>query len=73
MKKQCNRCRFAVPGAENDAHLYCHRYPPQALAITNGDKSGVTFPFPAVTPGGWCGEFRQAWNRLIRGHVQARA
>lgn len=69
----CNKCRFAVPGAENEAHLYCRRYPPHSVAIVNGDKSGVTFPFPAVNPNSWCGEFRRAWNRLTRGHVQARA
>lgn len=71
MKKQCNRCRFAVPGAENETHLYCHRNPPQVIAVVNGDKSGVSFPFPAVGKNNWCGEFRRAWSRLIRGHGQA--
>jgi len=69
----CNHCRFAVRGAESEAHLYCHRNPPHAVVITKDASSGISFPFPAVAPSQGCGKFRRSLKRLFRGHVQARA
>jgi hypothetical protein len=69
MMGACNTCRFASKGGEDEKHLYCHRNPPQTVPV-NG---GVSFPFPAVAPNGWCGEFRRSLKRLFRGHVQAGA
>ena len=67
MTRTCNKCRFAKTDGER---LYCHRAPPQAQLEPG---VGVHYLFPAVAKESWCGEFRLAWRRLIRGHVTPRA
>jgi len=64
MNKTCNHCRFAL---KEGVQLYCHRAPPTTVS----DAAGLHFFWPAVMGASWCGEWKLAWRRLFRGHVQS--
>lgn len=69
MKKTCNHCRFAEPALTTDGQkfMWCHRVPP----IIVRDNSQISTTMPPVGAQTWCGEWKLAWNRLFRGHVQS--
>lgn len=69
MKMTCNHCRFAEAAQTKDGQkfLWCHRVPP----YVNKADGQISTGMPPVGPQTWCGEWKLAWRRLFRGHVQS--
>jgi hypothetical protein len=69
MKVTCTCCRFFCPKSVNQRRNECHRHSPAPRLAADGrhDEFAVGI-WPAVSPGGWCGEFkRQIITRQANG------
>lgn len=59
--RACKRCKWAIPEKDGNVPFYiCALFPPNA----DGRR-------PAMTPIGWCGQFKLSLKRLIWGHGSA--
>lgn len=69
--KKCSTCVFweeieaAVPmlsqtSGSKQRQGFCHRYPPQAHLIMQGNRGQAQSMFPGTTNDGWCGEHTKA-------------
>lgn len=57
---RCEDCVFCMSGSR------CHRYPPVSAEAGSGHLKQNDWQFPVVSPGDWCGEYRErekeAWR-----------
>lgn len=58
--KSCEFCRHGIHEVDGAGAKYvtCTLIPPQAIAIVENGKMAIRWPRPAMTPQGFCGQFR---------------
>jgi hypothetical protein len=63
--KRCDLCRHGINGTDPGGGRYveCALFPPAPVAVASGD--GVSWLRPLMVVGGWCGQFKMSWLKLL--------
>ncbi len=60
-KPECGNCFYHLASPEMpEDEVFCRRYPPYIVPVTEGGESTLASRFPAMKTFGWCGEHAEA-------------
>lgn len=65
--KRCEFCQHGLHETDSEGGQFvtCTLIPPQAVAIVEGGKMKIVWPRVAMSPNGWCGQFKLAVMKYL--------